>query len=262
MVGFFPTRYPDELLYSVLARYYAWSANLSPKVALQELFGRTTAIATFDLPSQLENLVENLPFGSKHTVESLIRQHTLYPIYAPFLPPDRSKAVFDSMRGHFSGDIHTRTGIMASAVPQINFFRFCPVCLREDTEEHGEPYWHRIHQIAGVLICPIHQVRLQNSRVKIQGDNRHEFCAADAENCIFKPLIVNYTKATLDKLTSLTHDVSLILKQPFSSKSGDWFRKRYQSLLIDRGLATASGRIYQKELMNEFVNFYGNGACK
>ncbi len=258
MVGFFPTPYPDELLYSVLARYYAWSANVSPKVALQELFGRTTAIATFDLPSQLENLVENLPFGSKHTVESLIRQHTLYPLYAPFLAPDRSKAVFDSMRGHFSGDIHTRTGIMASSVPQINFFRFCPVCLREDTERHGEPYWHRAHQIAGVLVCPIHQVRLQNSRVKIQGDNRHEFYAADAENCIFKPAIVNYTKATLDKLAFLAYDVSLILKQSFSPKSGDWFRKKYQSLLIDRGLATASGRVHQKELMNQFVNFYGN----
>ena len=257
MLGFFPTPYPDELLYSVLARYYAWSANVSPKVALQELFGKTTVIATFDLPSHIENLVQNLPFGSKHTVESLIQQNTLYPLYAPFLPPDRAKTVFDSMCGHFSGDIHTRTGIMASAVPQINFFRFCPVCLREDSEKYGEPYWHRVHQIAGVLVCPIHQVHLQNSGVKIQGDNRHEFYAADAENCIFKPLIVNYTKSSLGKLTLLAQDVDLFINQTFSSKSGDWFRKRYQALLIDKELATAGGQIRQKELVREFVGFYG-----
>lgn len=257
MPGFFPAPYPDELLYSTLARYYAWSANISPKAALQELFGRTTVVATFDLPSHIESLVQNLPFGSKHTVESLIQQHTLYPFYAPFLPADRAETVFDSMSGHYSGDIHTRAGIMASAIPQINFFRFCPICLREDSEKHGEPYWHRVHQIAGVLICSVHQVRLQNSTVKVQGDNRHEFYAADAENCIFKPWIVNYTKSTLDKLTLLSQDVNLFMNQSFSPKSGDWFRKQYQSLLIDKGLATASGRIYQKDLIREFVSFYG-----
>lgn len=229
MLGFFPTPYPDELLYSVLARYYAWSANVSPKVALQELFGKTTVVATFDLPSHIESLVQNLPFGSKHAVESLIRQNTLYPLYAPFLPTVRAKTIFDSMRDHFSGDIHTRTGIMASAVPQINFFRFCPVCLLEDSEKYGEQYWHRVHQIVGVLICPIHQVHLQNSRIKIQGDNRHEFYAADAENCIFKPLVVDYTKSTLDKLNLFAQDADLFINQTFSPKSGDWFRKRYQA---------------------------------
>lgn len=257
MLGFFPIPYPDELIYSLLARYYAWSANVSPKVALQELFGKTTIIATFDLPSHIESLVQNLPFGSKHTVESLIQQNTLYPFYAPFLPTVRAEAVFDSMCGHFSGDIHTRTGIMASAVPQIKFFRFCPVCLREDSEKYGEPYWHRVHQIAGVLVCPIHQVHLQNSNVKIQGDNRHEFCAAEKENCIFKPLIVDYTKSTLDKLTLLAQDINLFINQTFSPKSGDWFRRRYQALLIDRELSTAGGQIRQKELAREFVGFYG-----
>lgn len=227
------------------------------KPRFKNLFGKTTVVATFDLPSHIESLVQNLPFGSKHTVESLIQQHTLYPLYAPFLPVDRAETVFDSMSGHYSGDIHTRAGIMASAVPQIHFFRFCPTCLREDSEKHGEPYWHRVHQIAGVLVCPIHQVHLQNSTVKIQGDNRHEFYAADAENCIFKPLIVDYTKSTLDKLTLLSQDVNLFISQSFSPKSGDWFRKRYQLLLIDKGLATASGRIHQKDLIREFISFYG-----
>lgn len=129
--------------------------------------------------------------------------------------------------------------------------------MREDSEKYGEPYWHRVHQIAGVLVCPIHQVHLQNSRVNIQGDNRHEFYAADAENCIFKPLIVDYTKSTLDKLTLLAKDIDLFINQTFFPKSGDWFRKRYQALLIDRELATAGGQIRQKELAPEFVGFYG-----
>lgn len=257
MVGFFPTPYPDELLYSVLARYYLWSPNISPKVALKELFGKTTMIATFDLPSHIESLLENLTPGSKHTSESFTQQNTLFPFYAPFLPLERSKMVYDSMQKHCSGDIHTRTGITASSVPQIKFFRFCQNCLQEDIEIYGEPYWHRVHQIAGVLICPIHQILLQNSIIKIQNENRHEFYAADVDNCIFKPYLVEYDKVTLTKLLEIAKDTEEVLNSALPSKSGEWFRRKYTSLLIEKGLATASGRIYQKEFINEFINYYG-----
>ncbi len=147
---------------------------------------------------------------------------------------------------------------MASTVPLVKCFRFCSVCWREDVEQYGEPYWHRVHQVAGVLVCPIHQVWLQNSLVKTQGENRHEFYAADENNCLTKLCLVNYTKSTFDKLAYLAHDVSLLLTTSLSSQSGEWFRQRYQSLLIDNGLATASGRIYQKDFAHEFVAFYGN----
>lgn len=256
MIGFFPTPYPDELLYSIVARYYVWSANTSPKVALEELFGRRNVVATFDLPSHIESLVENLPFGSKHTIEGFIQKNTLYPFYSPFLPPKRAEIVLDSMGKHFSGDIHTRVGIMAGAIPQIKYFRFCPICLREDIENFGEPYWHRIHQIVGLLICPIHQVWLQNSVIKVQGENRHEFYASDIKNCISKPILVNYNKKIFDNLFVLSQDVDELLKREFKSKDGKWFQAKYQSLLIDRGLATASGRIHQRSLAQEFNNFY------
>jgi len=258
MLGFFPIPYPDELLYSILARFYVWSANTSPKVALKEFFGRTSVVATFDLPSHLESLVQNLPVGSTHTASSFIQQNTLYPLYSPFLPLNRSKAVFDSMICHFSGDIHSRTGIMASTVPQIKFFRFCQICSQEDLMKYGELYWHRVHQIAGVLVCPVHQVWLQNSSVKVKGENRHEFYAADIENCIYKLSVVDYDKTTLDNLTTLAQDINKILTQSHMPHDGEWFRAKYQSLLIEKGLATPSARIYQKDLTREFIDFYGH----
>lgn len=258
MLGFFPTPYPDELLYSVLARYYVWSANVSPKTAVQELFGRRTVIATFDLPSHLDSLVQNLPLHSKHTAESLIQQNTLYPFYALFLPLDRAEAVLNSMQNHFSGDIHTRTGIMASTVPQVGFFRFCTICFQEDIKNYGEPYWHRVHQIAGILVCPIHKVFLQSSIVKTQGENRHEFYAADESNCLSTLHIVDYASSTFNNLVNLAQDVNLLLANTFPQRNGEWFRQRYQSSIIEKGLATASGRIYQKDFVREFVAFYGN----
>lgn len=200
MVSFFPTPYPDELLYSVLARYHMRSANISPKVTLKELVNSTNAVATFDLPSHIESLISNLPVLSTHTAESLIKFHTLYPLYKPFLLPERAKLIYKSMCKDFSGDIHSRTGIMASTIPLIKFFRFCPTCVREDYVNCGEYYWHRIHQIRGVLVCPIHKVLLQNSSVKAKGNNRHEFIAADFDNCVSRPIVINYTKTTLNNL--------------------------------------------------------------
>lgn len=44
-------------------------------------------------------------------------------------------------------------------------FRVCPFCVRVDREQFGEPYWHRIHQVPGVLACPHHSVYLENSSV-------------------------------------------------------------------------------------------------
>lgn len=257
MVSFFPTPYPDELLYSVLARYYIRSANISPKATLDELFGLPTVIATYDLPSHLESLVSNLPLLSAHTVESFIEQHTLYPLYAPFLPPERAMLVSSSMRSHFKGDIHTRIGIIAGVMPVHEYFRFCPVCLQEEIKKYGEPYWHRLHQVPGIYICPTHCVLLQNSTIKTVGDNRHEFYAADETNCLFKPVLVDYSNDTFNKLLLLTQDVEILLNTSLQSRTGEWYRKKYQALLIDKKLATASRRVFQVELLREFKDFYG-----
>ena len=61
MLGFFPTLYPGELLYSGIARYQIRSGNLSPKANIEELFNSRTITATADLPCGLNNLVRNLP---------------------------------------------------------------------------------------------------------------------------------------------------------------------------------------------------------
>jgi hypothetical protein len=175
MVSFFPKPYPDELLYSVISRYHIRSGNISPKITLQELFNCQTTIATADLPSNLNALIENIEFVSNYRVEDLIYKHTLYPFYNVFMPPDRANQIKESMVAKTGGDIHTRTGIMASSVNTPKYFRFCPKCIEEDLQNYGELYWHRLHQIPGVLVCPAHGEILQHSTISWQGFNKHEY---------------------------------------------------------------------------------------
>ncbi|WP_414587915.1 TnsD family transposase [Scytonema sp. PCC 10023] len=257
MVSFLPKPYPDEILYSILARYHIRSGNTSPKNTLQELFNCQTIVATVDLPSNLNSLIQNINFISNYQVEDLIYNHTLYPFYSIFLPPKRAIQVMESMKAENGGDIHTRVGIMASSMTLPRYFRFCPNCLEEDLTNYGEPYWHRLHQTPGVLVCPTHGVLLQDSIVPLQGFNKHEYYAASTDNCIVSPNPKNYSNDTLEKLRILAKDIYCLLKSHFDSKEPDWFCRQYRNLLIDNGLANANGRVKQNNLLDSFLFFYG-----
>ncbi|MDZ8257985.1 TnsD family transposase [Nostoc sp. ChiQUE01b] len=236
MLGFFPAPYPDEILYSILARYHIRSGNTSPKITLRELFNSQGVIATVDLPSNLNSLIENLQFISNYQVEDLIYKYTLYPFYSVFLPPKRATQVMESMKADFGGDIHTRTGIMASSL---------------------KSYWHKLHQTPGVLVCPVHGVTLQDSTIPMQGFNRHEYYAASQENCPVVPIQQIYSQETLKKLRLLAQDISWLINNNLFSRELEWFQRKYIALLIEKDFATANRRVNQKRLVDSFLFFYG-----
>ena len=256
MLGFFPTLYPGELLYSAISRYQIRSGNLSPKSNIEELFNSRTITAIADLPCGLDNLVQNLPPYSSVTANSLIQNHTLYPFYAPFLPPKRAKRVKESMKSTKGGNIHTTAGVMASSILTPQYFRFCPDCLKEDLEKHGETYWHRLHQIQGVIFCPVHKVALQNSQIPIQGFNKHQYEAATEFNCQIADLKCDRSPKVKEQLVNLAEDISLLIEGAYPSRTLEWFTKRYQTLLIERGYANVSGRVKHEKLIDNFLYFY------
>lgn len=61
MLPYFPASYPDELLYSVLARFHRHTCSVSPKRTMDDLFGNRDARATVDLPGHLGSLSRRLP---------------------------------------------------------------------------------------------------------------------------------------------------------------------------------------------------------
>ncbi|MBW4599042.1 MAG: TnsD family transposase [Calothrix sp. FI2-JRJ7] len=257
MLRFFPNPYPDEILYSMIARYHIRSGNISPKITQQEVFNSQSTVATADLPSNLDALIDNLKYISNYQIENFIYKHTLFPFYHPFLPPQRGVQVIESMKGENGGDIHTKIGITASSIAMPSYFRFCPKCLEEDLENYGEPYWHRLHQISGVLVCQNHQVFLQNSTATLHGLNKHEYYAASLECCIANPNQQNFSNHTLKKLTLLAQDIEWLINNKLPSQDARWFDKQYKFLLIQKGLANANGRVKLKQLLDEFIFFYG-----
>ncbi len=179
MIGFFPDPYPDELLYSICARFFNQVQYPDKKLVVQELFGSSNVLAVIDLPTHLSCLVVNLPIGNSYTLDRLIDNQTLLPFYSPFHQPDRVERLREDMRGNGKISIPGRLGMMANSVPSPERLRFCPLCTEDDERQFGEKYWHRIYQVPGVEACPIHAVFLENSNAQVlHRKTRHEYISA------------------------------------------------------------------------------------
>jgi hypothetical protein len=256
-VGFFPTLHADELLYSGCAKYLARAGYRSAKQALSEIFGAATAGAIVDLPCRLSEFEAALPRGHGYTAERLIDEHTLAPFFCSFLPPEQVRCVRHDMLGNKGSAVHRRLGITASRIPLPDRLRYCPRCAETEAALLDEPYWHRLHQLPGVIICPRHAIFLEES----EGFTRHP--RNNWRLIPAKALIHSLPSRSLNPgdtrhavLAAVARDSEWLLNNPRLSSEPDALRNRYLRLLIDRGFATYSGSIHVGKLLNSFKRHF------
>ena len=173
-----PRPYPDELLYSVIARAAYHYGYWSPTQLLLPLFGSREVIAVPDLPSNLAALAERAFHAWGLSAEELALRHTLLGYYTHFQGRGLQQAVLASMyeRGGFN---QVRLGICAGSALSAKRFRLCLQCHAEErARPGGEAYWHRSHQLPGVLVCAQHGTVLHATNVPFRPTGRHEYVAA------------------------------------------------------------------------------------
>lgn len=167
MIAYFPSIYPDELLYSQLARYYTASGYMAYTFAAEELFQSKTARPDIEFvnaytPDALHALTRNMP------MEKAVEKHTMFPYYGRFLPVERRQKAFYALVS-MTGNYFNLLPIPKSKNGKVRYLRYCPGCAANDRELYGEAYWHRIHQMIGIQVCPVHRCRLIDSEVIISG---------------------------------------------------------------------------------------------
>lgn len=91
----------------------------------------------------------------------------------------------------------------------------------------------------------------------LQGLNRHAYVAAARDHCPITSFDQqSFSPKALNSLHFLAQDACFLLKNELPSKAVKWFRQQYLSLLIEQGLANATGRVHQRELLSQFLFFY------
>ena len=159
MLTYFPTPYPGELFYSVLCRYYMSSGIREHNIVKRQLFGSKSGIkmATLYPNAAVHAVLSQLPEGvfDGHNV---ILHHTPFLYYTRMYPATEREALMDDL---LQGRSKTPTHLWRTFPKGDYALRYCPLCVREDTQIYGEPYYHVEHQIPLSSVCVRHRCRLK-----------------------------------------------------------------------------------------------------
>lgn len=254
MLPYFPASYPDELLYSVLARFHRHTCSVSPKQTMDDLFGNRNARATVDLPGHLGSLSSRLPPDRGLTPDRLAAEFTLFPYYTAFQPSAVVGIVLAAMTDGPASGIHTRLGITTSTVVTPATLRYCPACHAEALARRGERFWRRAHQLPGVLVCLDHEIPLMESRSAPGTGQQTTFIAAD--DCTSHAELPVPPWANEDRCRAILLEVArrstaLLGAMPHGVDPAD-LTAAYRHALTERRLASAKGRVDQRRLHNAF----------
>ena len=178
MIAYFPVPYPDELLYSQLARYYIKSGHIAYIFAAKELFQQSTDKPDIEFINRFSSaalsvIIQDCP------IEQIILKHTMFPYYGRFLPKERRKKAFHALVSMEKG-YKNHLAIPKSKDGKQRYLRYCPLCAQADRQRYGETYWHRIHQMTGIDICPVHKCFLYAGDMPMNARTSPVLCDADS----------------------------------------------------------------------------------
>lgn len=257
MLHYFPASFPDETLYSRLCRYHRLSGYEIDRASLHDLIGIHTHVIVSALPSKLDTLVSRLPAEADVRVDDIASNNTLLPFYTAFMPARRAAATYAAMRGDSASGIKMSMGLLASRLGGSNHLRFCRICAQEEYISIGQPYWHRVHQLPGVLVCPTHKHALCALGPETIQLNRHKLILPD-----YTPLTSNTDGI---KLSDVQQETALriallstdVLYGRVQAKGPEGVHRLHRSNAAAHSLLRANGRIYVDDL-EKAIGLYCN----
>lgn len=177
MIAYFPEIYPDELVYSLLARYYVKAGYPCYWYVAEDLFQSKTVRPDIEFVNQYTPAALQMITGDL-SIDDVILNHTMFPYYGRFLPKERRDKAFKALV-QMQGNYRYLLPMTKKKADSERYLRYCPMCAEADREKHGETYWHRIHQMQGVDVCPYHHCKLVDSSVLISGKASPDLVAAE-----------------------------------------------------------------------------------
>jgi hypothetical protein len=168
----------DETFFSLCSRQHHVLGLIDTGSTLAWLYGPDCRAITHDFPGNLDSLNSR---AAAHwgDVESIIHDHTIFPVFCPFQSESRIAAVETLMRSPSVGSIKYQLGLLTSRFGAEHPLRACLYCMAEDRNTHGVAYWHRTHQWPGVLLCPTHGCALSECPINRQWSGRFRWVLPD-----------------------------------------------------------------------------------
>jgi hypothetical protein len=256
MLGIMPTPYPDEIFYSVLARYHVYSGNKKTFNSINDLFGKQVMINVW-WQGNLYSLKDRFPVLCQLEEEAIIYHHTLLPLFSLFMEKERAAEMIHATTNSNGERVLLRSLVGVQGLEDKCLF-YCPRCASLDIDQYGEAYWHRIHQVPGVSACPHHRELLIKYEVKTY--NQQQVRLRDInmiENICVSMEPVHVDENMMSNLVDIAKDFQYLLNTNLNHMDIHSLIKLYQHFLSEKKLAAPTGKIYREQLVREFEDFYG-----
>lgn len=153
--------YPSESVYSWLCRLFIRSGYTKPKDFLNEVYkGKRSYPSLFFIGALDEEFIKS--FSDIVSYKELLLKHTLFKYYVRFLDLDRKKEIY---RRALKNENSIENLIPMEMGKNDYFLRYCPKCVIEDRNTHGEAYFHIDHAFPKVHICTKHNCELIDTSI-------------------------------------------------------------------------------------------------
>lgn len=180
---YLPNLFPDEILYSWVARVYHYHGMPIRRGFDLALFGNDNVNMDYSLPGYLGNLASLFPVEWNISAQRLACQNTLFPYWTAYLSSEQRHAILDAMTFR-RGRCTTLISEQAVFSARLTHLRFCSECNFEMKEEFGEIYWRRLFQVSSSVVCPTHMKVLSQSTVDVGSQRRdYAYLPANEKTC-------------------------------------------------------------------------------
>lgn len=252
-IAYFPKIYPDELIYSLFARYYQNCGYPNYIFCAEDLFVNKRVRPDIEFINELQPEIIHL-LCQDMTIKHLIEKHTMFPYYARFLPKERRIKGFEALCS-MSGNYNNLLAVPKQKNGEIRYLRYCPLCAKEDRCIYGETYWHRRHQMMGVNFCPKHGCKLVNSAITTNANTSPNLTPAEQE--VKEPDNITYGNELEIELAKYTGEV---FQADMNMESIVEVGKFLHSRLYGTKYVSVRGEQRNIKLFtDDFLAFYGNG---
>lgn len=239
----FPKPLPDETIFSLICRFHLLSAQASFKGQTLPLLGINGSRPSNEFPSFLPTL-ERL---SGISLEYLIKRMTSLHYYEPFIDKCDYEVLYEALRAGDTGNLQSKLGMVANRITPGQYLKYCPLCADYDENKFGVAYWHKVHQLVGLTVCPIHQCHLAKVKRKsvriILPYHQGYFEDGVSEECELSKIIVDEFKDTKASLSR--NDLNQV----------------YMNQLSELGFITQAGHIRQQQLKLFIADKLGVLSC-
>ena len=249
MLGLFPKPYPDELLYSVLARYYVRSGYSNYVFAAEDLFRNRYVRPSFEYINPLNDEVTGC-LREIDNMQNVLLKHTMFPYHCRFLPKERKQNALNSL---INMDSNFRNLILFPKRTATPSMRYCPMCAVDDRKNYGETYWHRLHQIYELTVCPVHKCLFVNTDYKLSGKLPPDLIPAE----IVIPSSEDITLCENEKILALAEYIKEVFVMPLKMDNDLAVYDLLRMITEKKSYRTPRGEVCCiSALYKDFAEFY------